>query len=551
MNQFHSKILFLLWLLVLATVWPSYGYTIKEDFLNEEAILGDYGGEIREKQVRSDGLFHIDTPQMIRYLQDLKVNHYFYLIWHEKSDWDDLVHEFLPAAQKAGIEVWVYLVPPSESVGRAPEPFGTDYIAWFKAIGHVSRQYPNLKGIVIDDFNENLNFFSPQYVKKMCEAGYRENRNLKFMPQMYFPAITEDFLARYHSLIDGLMMSYRDDPYRNTQKLDRLVEQIDSAEFLARRYHLPLTIMIYASKLSATPANPSASYIESALKLALYRIRVGQLAGVVTYLLPKKFAGDKQDHLAKSGKGYANLFVPDTPYARKNDYTEWTQKIHIKPNQHYFLSFWHLSVYPARIQNIPFAKQIRINDQVVWEQNINTIKSGSWKQEKIDVTSCLQEKTHATLSLRLVKHGKGTYPWNFAGFDQLTGHGFELENGDFEQVAGWVNKSSTRALLGEILLYDEKRQSRTYQTVKKHIHAYALYQSLLASANPHLSKKADLFLQSVLLDQNKIARHHLRELKSLLRDEKMSVDNRKTTERLVDELIHQFGGYRFWDYFIQ
>lgn len=550
MNRFHAKILILLWFLVFTSAWPSHGYTVREDFLNEKAILGDYGGEIREKHARPDGLFHIDTPQMIQRLQDLKINHYFYLIWHEKSDWDDLVYEFLPAAQKAGINVWVYLVPPSESLGKASEPFGTDYIAWFKAIGRVSRRYPNLKGIVIDDFNENLNFFSPQYVKKMREAGRRENRSLNFMPQVYFQAITENFLSRYHSLIDGLIMSYRDDPYRNTQNPDRLLDQIDSAEFLARRYHLPLTVMIYASKLSATPSNPSALYVESALKLALYRLRVGHLAGVITYLLPKNFTAEAQDHIAKSGKGYANLFVPDTPFVHKNDYAEWTQRIYIKPSQRYFLSFWHLSVYPARVQNVPFVKQIRINDQVVWEQSIDTIKPGRWKHEKLDITPYLQGKTHAILSLRLAKYKKGTYPWNFAGFDQLKGYGFEMENSDFEQLTGWVNKAAKRSLIGEILIYDEKRQARTYQVVKKHIRAYALYQSLLSSANPHLSKKADLFLQAVLLNQDKTAKQYLRDLKSLLDDEVMSASNRKALDKSIDELVHQLGGSGFWDYFM-
>ncbi|MBA4603120.1 hypothetical protein [Thermoactinomyces mirandus] len=550
MCQFHTKILFLLWLLVLTATWPSHGYAIREDFLNGKAILGDYGGEIREKHSRRDGLFHIDTPRMIEHLQNLKINHYFYLIWHEKSDWDDLVHEFLPAAQKAGIDVWIYLVPPTEAPGKASEPFGTDYIAWFKAIGRVSGRYPNLKGIVIDDFNENLNFFSPQYVRKMRDAGLRENHNLKFMPQMYFPAITENFFTRYHSLLDGVIMSYRDDPYRNTQKLDRFLEQIDSAEFLAKRYHLPLVVMIYASRLSATPSNPSVLYIESTLKLALYRMKVGHLAGVVTYLLPKKFMAEEQDRLARSGRGYANLFVPNTPFVRKNDYAEWAQKIYIKPGRHYSLSFWHLNVYPVRFQNLPFAKQILINNQVVWSQRVDTTRPGVWKHEKIDLTPYLRGKTHATFSLRLIKHEKGTYPWNFAGFDQLQTDGFELENGNFEQNTDWANKSTTRALIGEILFYDEKRQAKTYQAVKKHMNAYALYLSMLRSASPDLSRQADLFLQAVLLNQDQAAKQHLRELKSLLDEKALSPAERKAIEQSIDQLISQLGKHRFWDFFM-
>lgn len=76
-------------------------------------ILGDYAGELRESQPRADGVRHVDTPGMIQSLRELNVNTYLYLIWHEKTDWDDLRKEFLPAAKQAGIDVWVYLVPPA------------------------------------------------------------------------------------------------------------------------------------------------------------------------------------------------------------------------------------------------------------------------------------------------------------------------------------------------------------------------------------------------------------------------------------------------------
>src|SRR4051794_6535557 len=71
-------------------------------------VLGDFAAEIR----RPDG--HIDTPAMIQALKTMSANTYFYLVWHAPTDWDDLP-EFASAAEREGIDVWVYLIPWSET----------------------------------------------------------------------------------------------------------------------------------------------------------------------------------------------------------------------------------------------------------------------------------------------------------------------------------------------------------------------------------------------------------------------------------------------------
>ena len=68
--------------------------------------LADYDAELR----RADG--RVDTDAMVTRLKELGVTTYYWLIWHAPTDWDDL-KLFLPKAREAGIEVWVYLVPPS------------------------------------------------------------------------------------------------------------------------------------------------------------------------------------------------------------------------------------------------------------------------------------------------------------------------------------------------------------------------------------------------------------------------------------------------------
>src|SRR5437870_3804865 len=67
-------------------------------------ILGDFAAEIR----RPDG--HMDVRANIQALKEMRANTYFYLIWHKETDWDDLP-AFAEAAEREGINVWVYLIP--------------------------------------------------------------------------------------------------------------------------------------------------------------------------------------------------------------------------------------------------------------------------------------------------------------------------------------------------------------------------------------------------------------------------------------------------------
>jgi len=93
-------------------------------------ILADYDSELRGPDKR------VDVDTMAARLKELGVNTYFWLIWHASTDWDDL-KLFLPKAAAAGIDVWVYLVPPSESPPRTTaysEPFRLDYGRWAEEI---------------------------------------------------------------------------------------------------------------------------------------------------------------------------------------------------------------------------------------------------------------------------------------------------------------------------------------------------------------------------------------------------------------------------------
>lgn len=170
----------------------------------------------------------LDTDMMVKRLHELGVTTYYWLIIEGATDWDDL-QLFLPKAAKAHLQVWVYLVPPSESAPHQgthyPEPFRLDYQRWAEEIAKLSLQQPNLTGWVIDDFYENHAFFTPAYVAEMQRRAHSVNPKLLFYPLMYYPEITRKFVDDYHAIIDGVVVAYP----RDRDDIDRAWAMLNDA----------------------------------------------------------------------------------------------------------------------------------------------------------------------------------------------------------------------------------------------------------------------------------------------------------------------------------
>lgn len=169
-------------------------------------ILADYDAELRGADKR------VDNDAMVARLKELGVNTYFWLVWHATTDWDDL-KLFLPKAEKAGIDVWVYLVPPSESPPRTAlysEPFRLDYARWAEEIAKLSLDHKNLKAWVIDDFTGN---FKVEHVRDMQSRAKRINPQLAFLPLLYFDStiLSRRFIEDYHDIVDGVVVAYPKD----------------------------------------------------------------------------------------------------------------------------------------------------------------------------------------------------------------------------------------------------------------------------------------------------------------------------------------------------
>jgi hypothetical protein len=168
-------------------------------------IIGDYDAELRT----ADGRFDIEGN--LAALRRMGANTYFYLVWHNPNDWDDLP-AFADAAARDGIKVWVYLIPWSE-VKRpfpAPKPFGTDYVRWAGEIGRLSQQHGNIVGYVIDDFAQNNEEkrFTPKYVREMVSAARAFNPKIKFYPLLYLQSDWGSLLDHYGDVIDGVVGCY-------------------------------------------------------------------------------------------------------------------------------------------------------------------------------------------------------------------------------------------------------------------------------------------------------------------------------------------------------
>ena len=252
-------------------------------------------------------------------LRDAHVTTYFYLVLHAARDWDDLQREFLPAAERAGIDVWVYLVPPSECCSK---PYGTDFVRWAEEVAQLSRRHHNLKGWAMDDFSSNLTTFTPEYTRTLRSATRRINPNLRFFPVLYHDDYGDEFLASYAPYLDGAIFPYTID-FDKADGVDAALKRIDAR---LDRFGLDLVLMVYSTKMSVAEYPPSATYVADALRAGLEAMRRGEILGVTTYAMVKEFE--------KEQCGFANhlnLTVPSEVPTKPGDYVSAGQTIRLDP----------------------------------------------------------------------------------------------------------------------------------------------------------------------------------------------------------------------------
>jgi hypothetical protein len=229
---------------------------------------GTYGADLR----LPDG--HIDNSRLLTDLRELHANTYNWLIAHRDTDWDDL-RAFLPLARKAGVRVWVTLLPPSETPAnpkskakRYSEPFRLDYQKWATELAALSVREPALVAWSVDDFAYNLKTaFTRDRMRAIIAAQREKTPKFAFVPCVYFKHATPAFAKNYGEFLDGILFPYRSEStkagFADATQVDPEVKTIK--ERFGRNF--PVIVDIYATRHSTLGAS-TPEYVEQVMKLA-------------------------------------------------------------------------------------------------------------------------------------------------------------------------------------------------------------------------------------------------------------------------------------------
>jgi len=447
-------------------------------------VLASYPGgntvstEIREKRPRADGYYHIDTPATVAQLRKLHVNTYLFLIWHSPTDWQDLNDQFLAAAQRAGIDVWVYVVPPSEcqKTGWCSRPFETDYVAWARNIAKLSTRPRNLTAWAIDDFTigDNAKTFTQAYMQQITQAADAINPALRMFTTAYFSTATSDtFYTTYAPYLDGVIFPYLDDPYPNTQVTSTLRSELDEVTSHADRYHLRVLLMAYAGRFSAFD-EPTAGYVSRVLNVGLDYARQGRIEGIVSYGTPQPHQHAVSSEIrAMYGRGCLVLqnYGGTTPAGEDESAS---QRVRVDPRApRYTVSFWRYNRYytdpvPGRVM------QVLVDNHVVWSSDIATDASAGshefrWMEAEgpIEIDpSYLRGKTRATLTFRVYQARAGDYR-SLTAFDTVQTSGLEVVDPGFERSSTWATDSTFGNLIPTVDIYDPDLPTHVFRAVAR------------------------------------------------------------------------------------
>ena len=255
-------------------------------------IRGAAQGVIRHRE--ADGDRHVDTARTIERLRALNANTYQFLI-EGPDDWSDLVNDFMPEAERTGLRVIAYLVPPTECPSTITgdgscdryQPYHADYRSWASAIGRLSARYPNLFAWTIDDIDYNLAIFTPTATAELNALARAAQPSLDFLLQLYAPSITPAFVAAYAPAFAGVIVPFRDGTNVDTMVTSSAAAEIDALSAMLRPYRKQLIIMVYANRLGPAPGvPPDTDYVTDLVRTSLAKMGAGEVSGVVTWNLP-------------------------------------------------------------------------------------------------------------------------------------------------------------------------------------------------------------------------------------------------------------------------
>jgi hypothetical protein len=430
-----------------------------------DGVRASYATPVR----RADG--HVDTAATVARLRALNATAYAFLILGP-YDWDDLRLEFAPAAQAAGIEVWVYLVPPSECPGGTScseyLPHRRDYVAWARAIGELARAYPVVRAWAIDDFNANASLFTAAYTRQIRAAGRSVHPPLELYPVVYYGALTQSFIDAYAAGFDAVIFPYRDDPYRNTLWTDSLRPQLDTLSARLARQNRRLILMPYAMTLSLTTVPPDVDYVREVTSVGLEYARAGRIAGVVEYALnltPGRGQNGATPVSHGTGRGALMLTVRGGQSTSAGDWAAARATVRLDPGSTSCrMVLWHTDDRATTSPTGYHLKQALVAGHTVWQRDVASEGTDWYTSSPIDLMPYLVGGA-AALVIRLYE-AKGVSNYQVtARIDDIQLTGCSTVNPDFETTGGWTYTRSGGHVLAGQHTYDPAYSTTVFDTV--------------------------------------------------------------------------------------
>ncbi len=230
-------------------------------------VMGTYGAPSRISGNRAD------LEKLLAELQDIHANTYHWALHSYTNDWEE-IQRFLPMARAKGINVWITLMPPTESPPRSKlysEPYRLDFERWATEMAKLSLKEPNLVAWSVDDFTWNLKLFTPEYLSKVVRASQAINPKFAFIPCCYYAKTDAKFAQTYGPLLDGVLFPYRDESGgANLKNFDHVATEVNHLRQLFGP-KMPIILDVYAtahSRLGATTTEYVLKVVEEGLDCA-------------------------------------------------------------------------------------------------------------------------------------------------------------------------------------------------------------------------------------------------------------------------------------------
>ncbi|MFC4114416.1 hypothetical protein [Nonomuraea zeae] len=404
-------------------------------------VMGTAGNLIREEEPRADGIRHVDTKAIIAGLTALHADTYVYPMAGDNVHWTDLRDEFLPAAQQAGIRVWVLVYTPSQSC-CVSRPFKHDYVAWSREIATLAKSFPSLAGWTVDDYAYDLKTFTPAYVGQMRAAAKAISPALKFVPTVYYSQFTDAFIAEQIPLLDGVIFPFRDEPHRDTSWTWSLSSQVK--QLAARLPGTDVYLMPYAHPLSTAAQKPTVSYVEAVTKKAIEHVRAGELAGVLQYKLPfvsrdQNWTRPATDNLARTGGGRLSFVVQTGTPTTAGMSCGATRTAQLTPGAaKRAVSFWHRDTRGSTSPAGYHRKQLLLDGKVVWDRDVAADPQDTWQRVTVDLAAEPAGATSVALQWRLSERKGVSNYFVDVSVDDITLTGLTLSDPGVENATTWT-----------------------------------------------------------------------------------------------------------------